>query len=231
MRLAVTLLASCLLLAARAVAAQPSLTPIQNPDDEQPSTRSLTQAPPMAAPMPMTMPMAMPMGMSYPTPESPDAKNENTATMLALGTTAAGLALTAGAIHSKQGGMGTVGVLTLIVGPSAGHIYAGEAGHALGMSVLRGGGLLAFFVGLIEATSSAVAVDCLDCATHSDRESGSRLMWAGGIAFVASTIYDIIDAPRAARRRNDKARMFVVAPSLVPTATGMAPAVGVSGRF
>jgi len=223
MRLAVAI-ALALVATTRLAAAQPGLTPVQLPDAEDPSTPRFPAPPPAELAMPL------------PPPEVPDPKSESTATMLAVGTTAAGFALFAIGVHGgREGspGMATLGVLSAIIGPSAGHIYAGETGHAVGMTVVRGAGLIAFAVGAIGMTSTTVA-DCIDCApthAHDDKASSERLMWIGGVAFVASTIYDIVDAPRAARRRNDKTKLVTFAPTVVGTSTGIVPAVGINGRF
>jgi hypothetical protein len=205
--------------------AQPSLTPVQEPDSEQPAGRQLAE-----------QPHYLPM-QAYPAPQPLQQKSEGTATMLSLGTTALGLALIAGAANDNHGdGMATLGLITLMVGPSAGHFYAGETGHAVGTSLLRGGAFLAFVVGVIKATSvAAVGADCFDCSSGSsyerDRRDGERLMWIGGLSFVALSIYDIIDGPRAVRRRNERGRGFMMAPAMVAAPSGPVPAVGLSGRF
>lgn len=209
-----SLLVAVVLVASTSVAiAQPSLTPPVQPMYQQPVYEQ-----------------------PLPAPALPDVKSEGTATMLALGTTAAGLALIgAGASSNHSEGVATLGLLALMVGPSAGHIYAGEASHAVGMSLVRAGAFITFVVGAVKATS-VYASDCFDCSGggsswQKDHDAGVRMMWVGGIAFVASAVYDFIDAPRAARRRNDKGRGFMVAPMMVGTPTGPVPAAGFSGRF
>jgi hypothetical protein len=174
---------------------------------------------------PMPMPMPMIEGKS---------KSEGTATMLSVGTTAAGFALIAAAGKQQDGGgaMGTVGVLALLIGPSAGHIYAGETGHAVGMTLVRGGAAIAFLAGVLKATMVYSTSDCFDCGHASgDRDDGVTLMWVGGLSFVAATVYDIIDAPRAAKRRNAKDRQFSMQPMMVGTANGPSPGIGFAGKF
>lgn len=211
-------------------AAQPGMTPAQAPDEEVPGNRGAT----VPAPPPgyyVYGPMAQPM--PAPTIEG-SMKSEGTATMLSLGTTAAGFALLAAAGKQENGGggTGTLGVLALMIGPSAGHIYAGETGHAVGMSLVRGGAALAFIAGVIQATT-VYAVDCVNpCTGYTDNhDNGATLMWVGGISFVAATVYDLIDAPRAARRRNTKTQQWQMSPMIVGTANAKTPGMGFSGRF
>jgi len=205
-------------------AAQPGLTPPQTPDIEQPVSH-FTQPPPPPGYIdyaPLPPPVARPV------------KSEGTATMLSLGTTAAGFALIAAAGNQGERGggeMATIGLLSLIIGPSAGHIYAGETSHAVGMSLLRGGAFVAFVVGVIKATT-VTSADCVEvCSSRDSGDNGATLMWVGGLTFVAATVYDIIDAPRAARRRNAKERQFMMQPIYVGTATGPAPGIGFAGKF
>jgi hypothetical protein len=207
-------------------AAQPGLTPVQEPDTEQPANRQ--PAAPIyyqyEQPMPMTPIMVVP----------PAVKSEGTATMLSLGTTAAGLALLAAAGKQENGGGGTatLGLLALLIGPSAGHIYAGETGHAVGMSLLRGAALVAFVAGVLKQTM-VYGADCIDCSDYhgSDSDNGATLMWVGGLSFIAATVYDIIDSPRAARRRNAKERSYMVQPMFVQSPAGAVPALGFGGKF
>ncbi len=203
-------------------AAQPGMTPVQAGDEEVPGNRGATIPAPPAGYY-VYGPMAQPQPMAAPVIEGSSMKSEGTATMLALGTTAAGFALLAAAGKQQEGGeMGTLGVLALMIGPSAGHIYAGETGHAVGMTLVRGGAALAFIVGVVKATTVYAS---------RDSDNGATLMWVGGISFVAATVYDIIDAPRAAHRRNNKTRQWQVNPMMVGTSNATTPGMGFSGRF
>jgi hypothetical protein len=153
--------------------------------------------------------------------------------MLSIGATAAGFALIAGGANHDSAGTATLGLLTLIVGPSFGHIYAGETSHAVGMSLLRGGAFIAFVAGFAKTLSADEGAPCFDCTTsyHDDKRDGERLMWIGGVTFVAATVYDIMDASRAARRTNEKSRRVMMMPTVVNMPSGPVPAVGFSGKF
>jgi hypothetical protein len=220
---------AALLFASSVVHAQPGLTPPQEPDGEQPRAAAPTPPPPPAYLYEVTPYVLAPM----PAPIMPERKSEGTATMLSLGTTAAGFAFlaAAGRQDSDSGGLITLGLASLIIGPSAGHIYAGETGRAVGMSLLRGTGFLVFLAGVIKATT-VYASDCIDYCNYNEHDDGEAMMWVGGLTFVAATVYDIIDAPRAARRRNAKDRAsYQVQPMYVPSVSGAAPGVGLTGRF
>ncbi|MBA2538873.1 MAG: hypothetical protein H0V17_04495 [Deltaproteobacteria bacterium] len=217
---------SALVLGLSSVAvAQPGLTPVQEPD------RELPQPAPSRPPAPVYYQYEQPMPAPIMVVPNP-VKSEGTATMLALGTTAAGFVLMAAGGQSGGDGAITMGLLTLLVGPSAGHIYAGESGHAVGMTLVRGAALVAFVAGVIKSTM-VYGIDCVDCESSNsgDRDNAGTLMWVGGLSFIAASVYDIIDAPRAARRRNAKERSYMVQPMFVQAPGGAVPAVGLGGKF
>ena len=239
MRIAAVVLAA-ILGSSLTAAAQPGMTPVQEPDDEQPTPRGAPQSTGAPAtgyivygPYPVAPTFAAPVApLPAPVIEG-RTKSEGTATMLSLGTPAAGFALIAASgSEDDSAGMATLGVIALLVGPSAGHIYAGETGHAVGMTLVRGAAALALLAGVIKATT-VYAVDCVDCSGshYDDGDDGSTLMWVGGISLVAATVYDIIDAPRAARRRNAKERGYGVQPMMVGTSNAKSPGIGLVGSF
>ncbi len=161
-------------------------------------------------------------------------KSESTATLLALGTTAAGFAAMYAAADSKIDGLGQAGALLALIGPSAGHIYAGENGHAVKMSLLRGAGVTVMMVGLLSMFSAGKP--CGDCVptNHDDNTTtGEKMMIAGGLTFAIATAYDLFDAHRAARRANERAqpKMWTLVPSALAASGTIAPALTLSGRF
>jgi hypothetical protein len=165
-----------------------------------------------------------------PLPELPD-KDAGTATILAIGGTALGFVSLYAAGRTDSPGLGWTGVALLVVGPSAGHIYAGESGHATKTSLVRLGGMLTAFVGFI----ALVSVDkCSDgCGGNDDQGSAEAMLWVGGITYAAATLYDIIDASSAARRANAKqARAWQIAPTAMPASNGSPiPGLSVAGHF
>jgi len=165
-----------------------------------------------------------------PLPELPD-KDPGTATMLAIGGTALGFVSLYAAGRTDSPGLGWTGVALLVVGPSAGHIYAGESGHATKTSLVRVGAMLTAFVGLISLVSEDT--DCIDACTGDDKSTAETLLWVGGLTYVATALYDIADAPSAAHRANAKqARAWQIAPTVMPTSTGAPiPALSLAGHF
>lgn len=107
-----------------------------------------------------------------------------------------------------------------VVGPSAGHLYAGEASHAAGFSALRlglgGAGLALMADGLVEH---------MDCEEYGSDGSGcGGLEIAAGITLFATStalvFYDIVDAPRAARRAPGRAPAVALLPAVLADGRG-----------
>jgi hypothetical protein len=195
-----------------AAAAPPSLTPLSDPEEPPPP--------------------------QHDRPTS-GAKSETAATALAFGTTAAGYVLAAAIANSDHETGAEAAMALMVIGPSAGHLYAGESGHALGMSALRAGGLVTFALGLLAvvATDNVEYGNCPGgCGNVSDERNdhsfGAGMMIVGGTAFVVGTAYDLYDAHRAVRRANDKlvgAMQFT--PTMIRVPNGMAPGMALTGRF
>lgn len=156
-------------------------------------------------------------------------KSESTATWLAIGTTALGLGMIAAAAEDGNDGLGFAGLAVGLIGPSAGHIYAGENGHALRMSLLRAAGFATLIYGIIESES---AYDCIDYCYEDTRNDGETAMWVGGAVLVGATLYDFYDAGRAARRFNEKQqRSYMVAPTMMSSGGRTSPGFALSGQF
>ena len=157
-------------------------------------------------------------------------KSSGTALLWAVGTTVAGVVAIGAAFDEQSEGLLLLGTGLALVGPSAGHIYAGEGGHALKASLLRAGGLLVFTLGAIEYDS----YDCYDAYYCEDSNDGEAAMWIGGLIVAGSTLYDLYDAGRAVRRYNDRQRKaaYQFSPTMMSKAGGgFTPGVGVTGSF
>jgi hypothetical protein len=136
---------------------------------------------------------------------------------LATGSTAAGGLLLVLATESSDDRVVVASTLLggglLVVGPSTGHLYAGDSGEAVGMSLLRGGAVGLFYVGFTRVFEDCDGEVC-------DDDKGMLMMLGGVGLWSAAAIFDMIDAPRAAARAN--ARIAVT-----PTGNGIA----LSGTF
>jgi hypothetical protein len=202
------------------------------------SVLAATASPALAGPPGRTAPIDWEDPTSAPAPARRAAADEtqtelksgSTATLLAIGATLGGFALIgAGGQRGNDGVMAT-GMAMVLIGPSAGHFYAGETGHAVKMSLLRSGGAIVAGMGLVASfnsedvqagASSPCPVDDASCTNkpthghdnHGDNRTAERMMWLGGGVLVAATLYDLWDAHRAAGRTNEKAkRAWAVAP-------------------
>jgi hypothetical protein len=160
-------------------------------------------------------------------------KSSGTALLWAVGTTVAGIAAIGAAFDEESEGLLLLGAGLTLIGPSAGHIYAGEGSHALKASLFRAGGVLIFTLGAIEADSYDECYDYYSC--EEDSSEGEAAMWIGGLIVVGSTLYDFYDAGRAVNRYNDRKRRaagYQFAPTMMSRAGGgMTPGVGVTGSF
>lgn len=168
----------------------------------------------------------------FPSPPAQADKDGTTATLAALGFTAAGFALAGAGASNHVAALGDAGLALIIIGPSAGHLYAGEKGHALGMSLLRTAAIATIVIGAIDdlagnvecpAYSSTPGIYPGDGCSTNQQNYGSAIAMTGGLVLIAATAYDIWDAHRAARRANERPSSLAV----VPTGTGFA----VAGRF
>jgi hypothetical protein len=136
---------------------------------------------------------------------------------LATGSTAAGGLLLILATESSDDRVVVASTLLggglLVVGPSTGHLYAGDSGEAVGMSLLRGGAVGLFYVGFTRVFDECDGEVC-------DDDKGMLMMLSGVGLWSAAAIFDMIDAPRAAARANAHI-------AVVPTGNGIA----LSGTF
>ncbi len=158
-----------------------------------------------------------------------EIKKPGTAQLLAVGATGLGLLTFFAAADDNNEELALVGAGLTLIGPSAGHIYAGENGHAVKMSLLRTGALLTFIYGAVKSTEG----DCIDYCYENTNNEGEAAMYLGGAVFVVSTLYDLYDSGRAARRFNEKAaRTLTVGPTMMSSAHGgTSPGVALSGSF
>ena len=151
-----------------------------------------------------------------------ESLDEGTATLAAVATTVGGLGLTIAGAKYGSSGLGLLGLGGLMIGPSMGHFYAGEWGHALGMSALRTVAAGVFLVGVV----AAVTEEDSDLGPQPHSNAGTLLV-LGGLTYVAATLYDLYDARHAARRENT-ARSVALMPTVGPH-DGMG--VALAGRF
>lgn len=138
---------------------------------------------------------------------------------LAFGATVGGWAIGAIASSADEDASSTLGRLGLglsfavaAIGPSAGHLYAGERGHAVRWSLIRAGGL---GVGVAGVALAVRGYD-RDCGYAFPSAVAAAL---GASVYFAGFYWDLYDAHRAAARANRRAAAsvrMVVTPMLGP---------------
>lgn len=143
----------------------------------------------------------------------PDERSPATAFELSLLGTGAGFGMMAAGARWNLDGLSLAGFAVTLVGPSAGYFYAGETERGLAHTGLRAGAVAAVIAG-----AAWGLFDCFDLAGEDtcDFSPGATVLIAGGVvAGLGSTIYSLVDAPRAARRHNARARRLMLAPAPV----------------
>ncbi|MBA3457885.1 MAG: hypothetical protein H0T42_32685 [Deltaproteobacteria bacterium] len=216
---------------------QPQPAPYPHPQPYgQPAPYGQPYSPrPYYPPQPYTSQYAQPPvgGLALTRPAVREIKKPGTAQLLAVGATGLGLLTMFAGADDENEELVLLGLGMTLIGPSAGHIYAGEKGHAVKMTLLRAGGLATFVWGAVKQSESAY--DCIDYCYEEDNDSseGEAAMYIGGAVFVVGTLYDLYDSGRAARRYNEKAaRALTVGPTMMSSAKGgQSPGVALSGNF
>ncbi len=147
--------------------------------------------------------------------------------------TAIGLGLTCGIENERYGLINVdflIPFLVLGTGPSAGHLYAGEYWHAVVTSLGRTTAGTMVIVGYGHYLNPFVRTP----------DWAKVMFWTGALSWLGLAFYDIIDAPFAARRFNERAAgdafelnlspLGLAAPAGRPEA-GPALGLSLSGRF
>lgn len=147
--------------------------------------------------------------------------DEGLALGLSLGSTVASWAIVAAAISIENEGLGVVGAVGTMFGPSAGHMYAGKL--ATRGFIMRGTGIAGVIGGL--------AIELKECGFF-DRNCetsglGPALAILGVGLYVWGTIDDVVTAPTRARRHNQQLQSMALRPVLTKDTAGLA----FGGRF
>jgi hypothetical protein len=153
-----------------------------------------------------------------------EERSERTALALSAGGAVASAALVTVAIvdNGQHDELGPIAGVVTLATPSLGQWYAGKA-WSRGMTLRVAGGL-ALGVGYLALLGK--------CTTHGDPGDGCNetrdgilYLGPGALAVAAGVAYDVVTAPRTARRRNQRDRTVMLTPQ--PRGLGLA----VAGRF
>ncbi len=156
---------------------------------------------------------------------APEPKDRGTAIALSAGGTLASVALVAIGAGAHNGALGAAGLISSLVTPSAGEIYAGRL--ATPGLILRVASAGVGVAGLLEAFK------CFGMESGCTHDAGlaDGLLVAGGIGFATGVLYDIATAGSAVDEYNQRLRLRVT-PTVIPTASsGPAIGLGIGGSF
>jgi hypothetical protein len=201
----------------------PSAAPATQPaPSAAPATQPAPPAPPapqlaaLAAPAP---PAPAPAPLAQPRPQQqPEGRrlSENTAVMLSLGGALASWAVLRAGVGSDSGAGVLLGGVALVLGPNAGHWYAGTA-------ATRGTGFRLLSV----AGMGYGLMRILACEDGCDSDNGGYVFLGGAALYLVATIDDIITAPAHVRARNRR----LDAVGVVPMVSDRGAGLGLAGRF
>lgn len=155
-----------------------------------------------------------------------DYTSPRVALALSLGTTLSSVAfyIAADVNYQHAAPLALAGTFALALGPTTGHIYAGDTWNA-GLKV-RLGGLGAAVAGFTLAITACPPFGG-GCSNEGLATLGALTFVGGGITYGIGTLYEIATAPAAARASNRaRARRFAVGPVV-----GHTPGLAVAGMF
>jgi len=150
-------------------------------------------------------------------------KSEGRAAALAIGGTLVSGGLIGGGLAVKDGRLVAAGVVSGLLAPAAGHIYARDSRHVGRSAGVKIGASLVILVGYGLA---AISCESPDECLASDARPGRRVAIVGALLYAGAMLWDIGDAPYAARRHN-----LALSPTVLPATDGRAPGVVLSGAF
>ncbi len=142
---------------------------------------------------------------------------------LSAGATLGGAAALAIGLAEGPDSLTIAGLLGLGVGPSLGHWYSGNAWNP-GLTARVGSAL-------VGGVGAMLALGCVDGDTSEPCRFGGDAFLTGAMAYVASTIYEVVTAPSSARRyrRHRGDVRLVVAP--MRGQVQVVPGVALAARF
>jgi hypothetical protein len=157
--------------------------------------------------------------------DPPEPKSRDAAVVLSVGGTALSLGLVLAGASSNNATLVGTGLLSSLVTPSAGEIYAGKPLTA-GMGIR-----------LVSAASAVAGVgEAFKCflassTCQNDPALAGVLITAGALGYATGILYDIATAGAAADEYNRKHNLHVTPTVLRTPSSGPAVGVGIGGSF
>lgn len=167
------------------------------------------------------------------TAAAPDRRSPEIATASALVTTAVGWGLL---FHGAFGGGSSAEVMVclpmILVGPSLGHLYAGEVKHGLISSGIRTGAFVVGGLGAIIFLTAHSFPGAFLVEQDQGRDNAALAVIGAGLVVVGGiSIYDLWDAHLAVERHNKRAAQARASLVVAPLVSGGELGLALGGRF
>lgn len=156
---------------------------------------------------------------------TPGPKSRKTAFALSAGGTALSVGLAVAGGYTNNGTLLGAGLLSSLVTPSAGEVYAGSP-FTWGLGIRTVSAVVAI-AGVNEGLKCILGGD----TCHNNKPLAATLISAGAIGYATGIVYDLATAGTAVDEYNRKFNLHV-APTMMRTASsGTAVGVGIGGSF
>ena len=166
--------------------------------------------------------LAFPVHFAAADTAAPELKSRNTATLLSFGGTLTSIGVIAFGGHSANDPLTAAGLVSALIAPSAGQIYAGEV-------VTVGMGIRAAAIGA-GVGGYQMLLDCLtEGGTCRHGALSITLITAGLVGYTTGAMYDVATAGAAVDRHNRRVQLQVA--PILATASGPAVGIGLGGSF
>jgi hypothetical protein len=157
---------------------------------------------------------------------TPGPKSRNTAIALSAGGTALSIGLVVAGASTNDRTLFGAGILSSLVTPSAGEIYADGNPFTWGMGIRAVSSVVAI-VGFNEAFQCFLRND----TCHDDPALATTLIGAGAVGYATGIVYDLATAGTAVDEYNKKFNLHVAPTLLRTTSSSPTVGVGIGGSF
>jgi len=165
--------------------------------------------------------LAFPVRFASADTAAPELKSRSAATLLSLGGTLAPIGMIALGERSGNDALVAAGLVSALLAPSAGEIYAGEL-LTVGMGI-RAVGIGALIGGY------EVFMNCNWSCSREDSNLLIALLTTSIVGYGAGAVYDIVTAQAAVERHNQRIQLQIA--PMVSTPSGPAAGLSLGGSF
>jgi hypothetical protein len=162
--------------------------------------------------------------------DAPAWKDRDAAFKLSAGATVVSIGMVVAGASTGHNTLTDAGLLSSLVTPSAGELYAGKLlTPGMGIRALAAGLELAAFSEAHRCGYYVLVWSTDSC--HNSSDLTKTLLVVGALGYVTGTVYDIATASHAADDYNQRLQLRVT-PTIIPTAaSGPAVGLGLGGSF